>query len=111
MVVEGLRGLLLLFLGPDLGKNYNPGFCLPVVEDFFLFLATESCLFSVVGEAKSLGGLLLLWSGPWGFWDSGLLCLCSWFVEVKFLYLLWVDSCLDKVVYQGVLIVQDFGWF
>ena len=104
---------MLLSLGLDLslGKNYNPGSCLPVVEDFFLFLVTESCLFSVVGEAKGLGGLLLLWSGPWGFWGSGLLGLSSWFVKVKFFYSLWVDSSLDKVVYQGVLIVQDFGWF
>src|SRR5215217_7074436 len=110
MVIEGLHGLLLLSRGPDLslGKNYNPGFLLPVAEDFFFFLETESCLFSVVGEAEGLGGLLLLWSGPWGFGGSRLLGLCSWFVKVKFFYSLWMDSSLDKVVYPGVVIVQDF---
>ena len=58
-----------------------------------------------------LRGLLLLWSGPGGLGSLGFLGLGSGVVEVKFLYSLWVDSCLDKVVYQRVLIVQGFNWF
>ena len=114
MVNEELDLCILLlpwYLGLSWHRNYNPGSWLPVIEDLFFFLATESSEFSIVSETLGLRGLLLLRSGPWGFWGSWFLGLGSWLVEVKFLYSLWVKSSLDKVVDQGICIVQDFGLF